>query len=399
MVDAVIVSTARTPIGKAYRGGLNNTPGATLGGHAIRHALERSGLEGGQIEDVIMGCAMQEGATGLNVARRALLTAREVLAVEPLEGEPRLALVLAVGHVPHQVRVLELGQEPGLPAEPLRCVRVGAPQPFQSDRAPGASLLRPVDDRERPLARALADQEAPPDDGVVHDPSVHPKRGACAPRVLDPPARWGARVDRAGALAIARWGSARSRSLSGTGNWGQGSDGGPRGARRARPALAGCARCCSQGDHRGRGGESVRRGSVVAVSRGAPGTRRGGPSSSKCQSRNLAHEPKPPSGSPSTSRRPQPEPELAHEPEPQPKRKPERERELEPRPEPEPEPEPVATRRRNGSGRRRGADDGARLPGGGRAGEGGNADLVPRPETGRGEARDAAPDGGRTRPR
>ena len=75
MVDAVIVSTARTPIGKAYRGGLNNTSGATLGGHAIKHALSRSGLEGGEIEDVIMGCAMQEGATGLNVARRALLTA------------------------------------------------------------------------------------------------------------------------------------------------------------------------------------------------------------------------------------------------------------------------------------------------------------------------------------
>ncbi|MCB1419228.1 MAG: acetyl-CoA C-acyltransferase [Notoacmeibacter sp.] len=75
MVDAVIVSTARTPIGKAYRGGLNNTPGATMGGHAIKHALLRSGLEGGEIEDVIMGCAMQEGATGLNVARRALLTA------------------------------------------------------------------------------------------------------------------------------------------------------------------------------------------------------------------------------------------------------------------------------------------------------------------------------------
>ena len=75
MVDAVIVSTARTPIGKAYRGGLNNTAGASMGGHAIRHALQRSGLEGGEIEDVIMGCAMQEGATGLNVARRALLTA------------------------------------------------------------------------------------------------------------------------------------------------------------------------------------------------------------------------------------------------------------------------------------------------------------------------------------
>ncbi len=75
MAEAVIVSTARTPVGKAYRGALNDTPGATLGGHAIEHALKRSGLEGGEIEDVIMGCAMQEGATGLNVARRALLTA------------------------------------------------------------------------------------------------------------------------------------------------------------------------------------------------------------------------------------------------------------------------------------------------------------------------------------
>ncbi|QDY99109.1 acetyl-CoA C-acyltransferase [Nitratireductor mangrovi] len=75
MAEAVIVSTARTPVGKAYRGALNDTPGATLGGHAIEHALKRSGLEGGEIEDVIMGCAMQEGATGLNVARRALVTA------------------------------------------------------------------------------------------------------------------------------------------------------------------------------------------------------------------------------------------------------------------------------------------------------------------------------------
>jgi acetyl-CoA C-acetyltransferase len=75
MVDAVIVSTARTPIGKAYRGALNDTPGGTLGGHAIEHALKRAGIEGGEVEDVIMGCAMQEGTTGLNVARRALLTA------------------------------------------------------------------------------------------------------------------------------------------------------------------------------------------------------------------------------------------------------------------------------------------------------------------------------------
>jgi len=75
MVDAVIVSTARTPIGKAYRGALNDTAGATLGGHAIAHALARSGLDGGEIEDVVMGCAMQQGTTGLNAARRALLAA------------------------------------------------------------------------------------------------------------------------------------------------------------------------------------------------------------------------------------------------------------------------------------------------------------------------------------
>ncbi|BCH26426.1 acetyl-CoA acetyltransferase [Mesorhizobium sp. L-8-10] len=75
MVDAVIVSTARTPIGKAYRGALNDTCGATLGGHAIAQALARSGLDGAEIEDVVMGCAMQQGTTGLNAARRALLTA------------------------------------------------------------------------------------------------------------------------------------------------------------------------------------------------------------------------------------------------------------------------------------------------------------------------------------
>ncbi len=75
MAEAVIVSTARTPIGKAYRGAFNDTDGHVLGGHAIRHALARSGLDGGEIEDVIMGCAMQEGTTGLNVARRALLSA------------------------------------------------------------------------------------------------------------------------------------------------------------------------------------------------------------------------------------------------------------------------------------------------------------------------------------
>lgn len=75
MIEAVIVATARTPIGKAYRGALNDTPGSQLGAHAIRHALQRSGVEGGEVEDVVMGCAMPEGSTGLNIARRAALAA------------------------------------------------------------------------------------------------------------------------------------------------------------------------------------------------------------------------------------------------------------------------------------------------------------------------------------
>jgi acetyl-CoA C-acetyltransferase len=75
MREAVIVSTARTPIGKAYRGAFNDTSGQELAGHAISHAVRRAELEGGEVEDVILGCAMQQGSTGFNVARQGLLRA------------------------------------------------------------------------------------------------------------------------------------------------------------------------------------------------------------------------------------------------------------------------------------------------------------------------------------
>ena len=75
MTDAVIVSTARTPIGKAYRGALNATEGATLLGHAIGEAVKRARLDPSEIEDVVMGCALQQGTTGGNIARKALLRA------------------------------------------------------------------------------------------------------------------------------------------------------------------------------------------------------------------------------------------------------------------------------------------------------------------------------------
>src|SRR5271154_1894285 len=75
MTDAVIVSTARTPIGKAYKGALNNTKAGTLLGPPFSAALSRANLDGGEVEDVVMGCAMQQGTTGTNIARKALLRA------------------------------------------------------------------------------------------------------------------------------------------------------------------------------------------------------------------------------------------------------------------------------------------------------------------------------------
>ena len=75
MTQALIVSTARTPLAKSWKGAFNMTHGATLGGHAIAHALQRAGLDGGAVDDVLMGCANPEGATGMNIARQALLRA------------------------------------------------------------------------------------------------------------------------------------------------------------------------------------------------------------------------------------------------------------------------------------------------------------------------------------
>jgi acetyl-CoA C-acetyltransferase len=75
MREAVIVSTARTPIGKAYRGAFNNTQGQELIGHALAQAVKRAGIAAGEVEDVVVGCAMQQGSTGGNVARQGLLRA------------------------------------------------------------------------------------------------------------------------------------------------------------------------------------------------------------------------------------------------------------------------------------------------------------------------------------
>jgi acetyl-CoA C-acetyltransferase len=75
MRQAVIVSTARTPIGKAYRGAFNNTEAPTLGGHAVKHAVERAGLDPAEVEDVMIGCALPQGTQGNNIGRQIALAA------------------------------------------------------------------------------------------------------------------------------------------------------------------------------------------------------------------------------------------------------------------------------------------------------------------------------------
>src|SRR5579872_7055878 len=75
MTDAVIVSTARTGLAKSWKGAFNMTHGATMGGHVVAEAIKRARIEAAEVEDVVMGCATPEGATGSNIARQIALRA------------------------------------------------------------------------------------------------------------------------------------------------------------------------------------------------------------------------------------------------------------------------------------------------------------------------------------
>jgi acetyl-CoA C-acetyltransferase len=89
MHDAAIVAVARTPIGKAFRGALNLTHGATLGGHVVRHAVARAGIDPLEVDDVLLGCAFPEGANGFNKGRRR--AARFVVVTMCIGGGMRAA--------------------------------------------------------------------------------------------------------------------------------------------------------------------------------------------------------------------------------------------------------------------------------------------------------------------
>ncbi len=98
MREAVIVSTARTGLAKSWRGALNMTHGATMGGHVVKAAIERAGIEAGEVEDVLMGCATPEGATGSNIARQIALELlgpeHVTLQAPPLPGSEDFAFML-----------------------------------------------------------------------------------------------------------------------------------------------------------------------------------------------------------------------------------------------------------------------------------------------------------------
>ncbi len=99
MTNAVIVSTARTPLAKSWKGAFNMTHGATLGGHAVQHAVQRAGIDAAEVEDVIMGCANPEGATGANIARQIALARRSAHHGIGHDREP-LLLVWPADHRP-----------------------------------------------------------------------------------------------------------------------------------------------------------------------------------------------------------------------------------------------------------------------------------------------------------
>ncbi|MFK7934085.1 MAG: acetyl-CoA C-acyltransferase, partial [Saprospiraceae bacterium] len=71
MKEAVIISTARTPIGRAYKGALNNTLAPTMGGWAIEHAVKKAGINPAEVDDCIMGCVLTQGTVGANIGRLA----------------------------------------------------------------------------------------------------------------------------------------------------------------------------------------------------------------------------------------------------------------------------------------------------------------------------------------
>ena len=170
MADAVIVSTARTGIGKAFRGSTNLSHGTALAGHAIEHAVERSKVDPKEIEDCILGCGLPEGATGHNVARNAAVRAGLPVTVagttvnrfcsSGLQAISMAAQRVIVDKVPVHGRRRRRVDQP----------RAGQPEPEPLHRHAHRRPGRPDEDRVR---RHLADEEQA---AAVHADDRHRRR-------------------------------------------------------------------------------------------------------------------------------------------------------------------------------------------------------------------------------
>ncbi|MPZ51526.1 MAG: acetyl-CoA C-acyltransferase [Acidimicrobiia bacterium] len=141
MVEAVIVSDARTPIGKAYRGAFNNLPSPTLGAKSITAAVERAGLEGGEIDDVIMGSAIQQGYQTMNIARNCGLAAGLPTSVPAMSIDRQCSSgLMAIAAAAHQI-VLEGDQV--CVAGGLDSISLVQNEDFRYDKDPGLIATRP----------------------------------------------------------------------------------------------------------------------------------------------------------------------------------------------------------------------------------------------------------------
>ena len=145
--EAVIVSTARTPIGRAYRGAFRDTSAQELAGHAVAAAVARAGLEGGEVEDVVLGCAMQEGSAGFNVARQAALRAGLPVSVAGMSVDRQCASgLMAVSIAAKQVVVDGMDVVVGGGVESISLVQnehhndFRAQDPWLAERAAGVYL-------------------------------------------------------------------------------------------------------------------------------------------------------------------------------------------------------------------------------------------------------------------
>lgn len=156
MDRAIFLSTARTPIGKAFRGAFNDTHGVTLAGHAIQHAVSRAGIASDQPDEVVMGCGMPEGATGLNIARHAAIRAGLAQSVAGVTVSRACASGLtAVAHAASRIRLGEAsvmvagGVESISLVQPVR-LRTTVQEPWLQEHLP--EIYLPMNDTAQVVA-------------------------------------------------------------------------------------------------------------------------------------------------------------------------------------------------------------------------------------------------------